>query len=210
MTKDNLDHDARVKAARESFSGRTLTESQFQNAWAISGIVAQEIQKTGSFRDTLTDYAHAFARSERFDALRGEAIVRDVYQGRYGQTMNQTREGLMANEKALNLTDDIQARVLGSANKVLDLIKEGQTQPYYQAHDQAASDLSEGLNITQSRAKDLMADAFEKAHPNSLYETAKETEEAYHKPVREAEIAERKQQQLENRTQSQTVSQTMS
>lgn len=47
------------------------------------------------------DYAHAYARNERFDALRAEKIIRDIYTAIQGRSMNQTREALMAAEKEL-------------------------------------------------------------------------------------------------------------
>ena len=43
------------QAARESFSGRTLTEGQFDDAWALTGMVHGEIHRSGSFREKLTD-----------------------------------------------------------------------------------------------------------------------------------------------------------
>lgn len=210
MSDQSINREDQIKAARTSFSGKTLTESQFQNAWAISGIVHTEIRKTGSFRDTLTDYSHAFARGEKFDALRGETIIRDVYQGRYALTMNQTREALMGREKDLLLDQNTQAHALQYAEKVPELIKEGPTQPFYKAYDQAAILLSRDLNITQSGAKALIKDAYQNAHERDLYEAGKEVEEAYHKPVREAEIAARKQDQLESRGQTQSRARSMS
>lgn len=199
-----------MKAARESFSGKTLTESQFKEAWAISGIIYSEIQKTGSFKEKLTDYAHAYARGEKFDAMRGETNLRDIYQGRYNQTMNQTRKALMEREKNLSLSEDTQSHALKYAEKVPDLIKEGPTQPFYKAYDQAARELATDLNITQSGAKALMKDSYKNTHERELYEAGKQVEQAYHKPVREAEIAARKQEQLEKKEKTQSFSRTMS
>lgn len=195
-----------MKAARESFSGKTLTDSQFKEAWAISGIIREEIQKSGSFREKLTDYAHAFARGEKFDAMRGETILRDIYQGGHNETMNQTREALMEREKTLSLTDETQAQALQSADRIETLIKEGPTQPFYQAYDHAARELASTLLITQNGAKALMRDAYQNAHQRELYEASKEVEEAYHKPVKEAEIAARKQDQLQSRAQTRSMS----
>ena len=89
----NADRQKQINAARESFSGKTLTKSQFREAWAISGILQQEIGKTGSFREKLTGYAHAFARSEKFDALRGETTIRDIYTARRVSSKSQENEG---------------------------------------------------------------------------------------------------------------------
>ncbi|WP_299587651.1 hypothetical protein [uncultured Tateyamaria sp.] len=188
-----------VQAARDSFSGRGLTDAQFREAWAIAGILHNTIHHTGSFREKLTDYAHVLARSEKFDALRGEAAVRDVYQGRYGQTLNATREALQKAQE--ELPETVQQRVLAAAASVTSMIQEGETRPFYQAYDAAAVTLSQELGITQSGAKSLMRDAFQAEHGRDLYEVGKEIEEAYHKPVREAEIAARKVEQLQTRKQ---------
>jgi hypothetical protein len=72
------------KQAQKRLEG--LTESQTSEAFAIAGIIDREIQKSGTFRDKLTDYAHAFARGEKFDALKGETIIRDMYQVRFDRT----------------------------------------------------------------------------------------------------------------------------
>ena len=200
----------RIKAARESFSGKTLTESQFQEAWAISKVIRQEIDKRGSFKDKLTDYSHAFARGEKFDAMRGETIVRDIYKGANGETMKQTLDGLMEREKNILQSPDTQAHALKYAEKVPEIIKEGATQPFYKAYDQAAMGLSKDLKITQDGAKALMRDSYKNATERDLYKTGKEVEEPYHKPVREAEIATRKQEQLEARGQTQSQSRSMS
>jgi hypothetical protein len=194
---------ANVQAARDSFNGRGLTESQFREAWNIAGIVHSEIKTSGSFRDKLTDYAHAFARGERFDALRGEATLRDVYAGRYDQSMNQTREALIANEKALSTA--AKNRALTAAENVAILIQEGPTRPFYQAYDASSVTLAQELNITQNAAKSLMKDAFQTTYGRDLYEHGKEIEEAYHKPVREAEIAAYKAEKLQNQSQSQSM-----
>lgn len=204
MTTTTDDREARTTAARESFSGRTLTESQFNGAWAVSGVLHGEIHRTGSFRDTLVDYAHAYARSKTFDALRGETILRDIYAGRYGETLNQTREGLLAQEEALPET--ARSRALTSAETIGDLIREAPTQPFYQAHDRVAVTLARELGITQTCAKSLMKEAFEATHGRDLYAAGKELEEAYHRPVREAEIAQRKAEKLQQRGRTQTRS----
>lgn len=201
-----------MQAARESFSGKGLTESQFQEAWAISKIIHEEIKQSGSFREKLTDYSHAFARSEKFDAMRAESTIRDVYGGRYAQSMNQTREALKERMESLEKADpELQAKALQAAETIEGLIKEGPTQPFYKAYDQASSKLADELKITQSGAKELMKEAYKNANgpESNLYEASKQIEEAYHKPVREAEIAARKQDQLERGDQSRTQSRSM-
>lgn len=196
--------DDPTQAARETFNGRGLTETQFQKAWAISSILHAEIQARGTFKEALTDYTHVFSRGEKFDAMRGEAILRDIFGGRYGQTMNQVREGLKAAEDALPET--ARERALTCAETIEELIQAAPTQPYYKAHDRAVVSLSTELGITQSSAKTLMSEAFEAKHGKELYAHGKEVEEAYHKPVREAEIASRKAEKLQTRERMQSMS----
>ena len=195
---------ANVQAARDSFNGRGLTEAQFAKAWALSAVLHAEIQERGTFRDALTDVSHAFARGEKFDALRAEGAIRDVFEGRYGQTMNQVRESLQANLDALPET--ARARALAAAESIDGMIRDGQTRPFYQAYDAAAVGLSDELKITRDGAKALMKDVYRQHHDRGLYEHGKELEAAYHKPVREAEIAARKAEKLQTHSRTQSVS----
>ncbi len=204
MSTQSDQHD-RIQAARDSYSGKSLTNSQLQSAWAISSILHSQIQKTGSFREPLTDYAHAFARGERFDALRAESILRDVYTVRYEQSLNQTRESLLEREKTLPET--AQARALPQAQSISARIHDGATQPFYQAYDRAAVALSKELSITQAGAKSLMKEAFTQSPESqgrTLYEVGKDYEDAYHRPAKEAEIAARKAEQLQTRAPERT------
>jgi len=177
-----------------------MTQTQLRQATAIADVIHAEIQHSGSFREALTDYAHAFARNERFDALRAENMIRDVYSAARGQSMNQTREGLLATEEALPAT--AKTRALECAEAIGQLIQAAPTQPFYMAYDRAAVTLSGELGISQSAAKGLMQDTFKERHQKDLYEHGKELEEAYHRPVREAEIAARKAEKLQERAQT--------
>lgn len=170
---DRLDRRAE-QAARESYSGKGLTETQFQQGYAITQILSAEIARTGSFREALTDYAHAFSRSERFDALRGETILRDLYKGRFGESLNETREAYLAREKAL--PRDAEARALAAAERIGKQIESGPDQPFYKAYDRAAVELADSLRITQSAAKTLMKDSFAAKHQADLYAHGKELE----------------------------------
>jgi hypothetical protein len=102
---------AQTANVRESLVGKSLTEAQCDIAMGVAGIIDRHIHKTGSFREPLTDYAHAFARSEKFDAMKGETIIRDVYAAQYGRTMNTTREALReledVNRQLENMLDRI-------------------------------------------------------------------------------------------------------
>ena len=88
--------DEKLTAARNSFSGKSMTAGQLKEALAITEILHEEIHRSGSFIEKLTDYGHAFARNERFDSMRSEKMLRDVYTATQGQTMNHTREALLA------------------------------------------------------------------------------------------------------------------
>ena len=52
-----------LAAARQSFTGKSLSNAQFDTAVALSIVVNRELSRSGKFREVLTDYAHAFARS---------------------------------------------------------------------------------------------------------------------------------------------------
>ncbi|NDW06477.1 hypothetical protein [Jiella pacifica] len=189
------DDDARIAAARESFTGRNLTGSQFDEAQMICGIVKRRIEKTGSFREALTDYAHAFARSERFDAVQAETVIRDMFKALNGQTMNAMREGLKERDAEIERTPSEDIHLM--ARSIPDRIKDGLTMPFYRAYDEAGLELSQKLGITEQTAKALMKETFQEAEGMDLYEYCKRVEEAYHRPVREAERGARKAEAFE-------------
>lgn len=170
-----IDDAERTEKARQSFTGRSLTASQLDEAVALAGIMHREIQKSGSFRDKLTDYAHSFARSERFDALRGEEIVRDVFKASYGETMNEMRERLMDKETAFadNATEK---ESLGYARKIIEQMGSDAELPFYRAYDRSACHMAAQHGITESGAKSFMKDSFAKSEGRELYDVAKEIE----------------------------------
>ena len=175
--------------ARESYSGRGLTDSQFEEAWAIAGVLARGIKKTGSFHEKLTDYAHAFARSEKFDTMKGEVILRDMFKARYEQTPNQMREKLIEREKAPS--QPMKEEALTYARQFEGLIKDGETMPFFRAYDRAAAAFADQSGISETGAKKLMQDAYRDVERRELYETGKAIEEKYHTPKREAERSAR-------------------
>lgn len=146
MSQTNVTDPAREQA-RESFTGRRLTDGQFTEAYNVVGIFDREIQKSGSFVEKLTDYAHAFARSQKFDAVRGEMILRDLYSARFGQSMNQTREALL--EREVEVKERGSGQALNYARSIEGMIKDGPTMPFYQAYDRAAVAMSRSLRITE-------------------------------------------------------------
>ena len=175
----------RAAHARESYSGRGLTDSQFEEAWAITGVLARGIKKTGSFHEKLTDYAHAFARSEKFDAMKSEVVIRDLFKARYEQTPNQMREKLLAQEQ--EPSQAIKEEALTYARQIEPLIKDGDTLPFFRAYDRAGSAFAERTGITETAAKKLMTEAYRDVERRELYETGKALEAKYHTPKREAE-----------------------
>lgn len=167
-------------SVRESYVAKTLTESQLDIAVDVASVINRHIQKTGSFREALTDYAHAFSRSEKFDAMKGEVIIRDVYAAQYGHTMNAAREALLENER--NLPETAREQAVQSARRTLEAIVQGEKEPFYKAYDRESSLLAQTLKITESGAKQLMVENYRAIEGRELYETGKELEERHHKP----------------------------
>ncbi len=182
----------RILNARQSYTGKSLTDAQFDESWAVAGIMEREIRKTGSFREKLTDYAHAFSRSEKFDAMKGETIIRDMFKSRYDQTMNQMRETIQERENTVKQVAPEKA--LEHAKQVPDLIEQGETMPFYRAYDIQARALSEDLGVTETGAKTMMKDAYQSATGRDLYEDGKAAEKTFHEPAREAEREARQEQ----------------
>lgn len=170
--------------ARNSFTGKSLTDSQFDESWALAEIMHRAIRKTASFTEKLTDYSFAFARSERFDQVKAETIIRDQFKARYGETMNQMREGLL--EREATLPKKAQAEALKHARLIEPMIRDGGTMPFYRAYDHVGGALAEKLNITETAAKTLMKSAYQELEGRDLYETGKALEKTYHEPAREA------------------------
>ena len=182
----------RVAQARESFSGRLLTDGQFTEAMAITGILENEIRKSGTFKEKLGDYAHAFARTEKFDVVKAETTLRDLFKTRTGQSMNQMREALMEREQELPENAPDQAKQ--ATRDIRDMIKEGDKMPFYRAYDHQAAALASDLGITNNGAKRLMTETFRSEADGELYDWGKELEDKYYRPQIEAERQERQSQ----------------
>lgn len=171
---------AQKQAVLKSFQGQTMTDAQTDIAINLANIINRHIHKTGSFREPLTDYAHAFARSEKFDAMKGETIIRDVYAAQFGRTMNATREALIEREK--NLPETTPELALQSARQTLEAISTCETEPFYKAYDREGSALARSLSITENAAKALMSESYHAVEGRELYATGQELEEKYHRP----------------------------
>jgi hypothetical protein len=175
----------RVLDARESFSGRLLSNPQFDEAMAITGIIEREILKSGSFKEKLGDYSYAFARTENFDALKAETIIRDLFKARTGRTMNEMREMLVERED--KLTDGQKRAALDYASGVGEMIEKGNKISFHRAFTHQAQALASELGITDVAAKRLMKEEFAAASGNDLYEHGKAVEERFYRPQIEAE-----------------------
>lgn len=169
---------------RNGPTGKSLTNSQYSEAWAITEIMRDSIQKTGRFAEKFGDYSHALSRTEKFGQVKGETIVRELFEERYGQTMNQMREELM--EREAKSPEDAKEFALEEAWRIETMIRDGDTMPFYRAYDHAAHTVSDHLYITESGAKTLMKEAFREAQGSELYDAGKAWEKQYHAPKREA------------------------
>ena len=196
----DLQGQNRLAEARKSYTGKSLTDGQFAESWALAGIMERNIRTSGSFRDKLGDYAHAYARSEKFDAVKGEVIIRDIFKARYGQTMNQMREDLKAREDKIK--DSAKEQAIIHARRIEPLIRDGDTMPFYQAYNQEASQMAKNFGITEAGAKMMMRDAYRDVEGRELYETGKALEEKYHRPKQEFERQSRSVSQDQSRPRS--------
>jgi hypothetical protein len=175
----------RVAEARESFSGRLLTNAQFDEAMALTGIIEREILKNGAFKEKLGDYSYAFARTEQFDAMKAETILRDLFKARTGQSMNQMREDLVKREEKLPAKS--KALALDYANAVGTMIEQGTKINFNRAFAHQAQAMASELMITDAGAKRLMKEEFKAVKDRDLYEWGKEMEDKFYKPQIEAE-----------------------
>lgn len=177
--------DDRLRIARESFSGRLLTDAQFDEAIAVTGIVEREILKSGAFKEKLGDYAYAFARTENFDATKAEIVLRDLFRARTGQSMNQMREALAERED--KLTPEQKALALDYASAVGPMIETGDKISFNRAFAHQAQSLAGELGVTDACAKRLMKEEFKAADGRDLYDWGKDVEERFFRPQIEAE-----------------------
>ena len=187
------------QTARQSYTGQRMTKAEFEDAWAIAGILGREIKKSGSFYEARENYGFAFAKGKKIGPERAQDMLGDIFKARHGQTMNQMREGLIQREKTINPSAEAQA--LHHANKIEGLIRDGDTQPYYKALDQAAGAMADQHGITELSAKRMMKDAYAASEGKELSDIGKELEAAYHTPVAETQKADRRAVAIERRRQ---------
>lgn len=204
---ENQERD-RILQARESFSGRLLTDSQFDEAMAITSIMEREIHKSGAFKQKLGDYAYAYARTEKLDAMKAKEGIRDLFKIRTGQTMNTMREAMMKREAELfsqdgqpsingngretnkarqpQLSDDGKLRAYRAATELGQMIENGDKMSFFRAYSHQAAELAKDFGITESGAKKLMKQQFHEFEGRDLYQWGKDLEEQYYRPQIEA------------------------
>lgn len=187
----------RVAAARDSFSGRLLTDAQFDEAMAVTGIIEREIMTSGAFKEKLGDYAYAFARTEKFDVMKAETIIRDLFNERTGQSMNQMREDLAKREA--KLTKEQKAVAYDYAIAVGEMIETGNKISFNRAFAHQARTLAMEFGITDAGAKRLMKEEFNTAGGQDFYKWGKDAEEQFYRPQIEAEKAAREKEQERSR-----------
>ena len=190
----------RVASARESFSGRLLSDRQFDEAMAITGIIEREIVKSGAFKDKLGDYSYAFARSERFDTAKAETVLRDLFKKRTGQSMNDMRKEFA--ERAEKLTDEQRQGAYQYAVDIGVMVENGDKLSFNRAFAHQAQTLGQELGITDAYAKSLMIEEFRAVETAELFDWGKELDERFYRPQIEAEKAERGAQRSQEKSRS--------
>ena len=179
--------------AREIFSARLLTDAQFEECVAITNIIGREIRKSGTFKEKLGDYSYAFSRSEKFDPMKAETILRDVFKARTGLSMNQLREKLVQGEETIS--DPQRQKAYDHACRIGELMEQGDKLTFNRTLASQAQGLAREFGITDAAARRLMAEEFQAAEQVSLYEWGKELDEKIYRPQIEAERQQRESEQ---------------
>lgn len=178
--------------ARESFSGRILTNHQYGKADLYTDIIKSEIHYSGRFKDPLGDLSYAFARTEKFDVSRAENTLREIFKLKHGQSMNEMRTELMNREDQLQLDETLFKQVVQKTQEIEPMIREGDKITFNRAYTEKAGELAFNLGITNAGARRLMTDAYREQNDGELYDWGKGLEEQYYRPQIEAEAKERK------------------
>ena len=158
-------------------------------------IIEQEIKASGSFKEKLADYAHAFGRTQRFDAAKAETIVRDLFKARMGRTMNDLRSQLV--ERGDKLTEEEYRKAANYADQAGDMVRDGNKMTFHRALAAKAEELANYCGITHADAKRAMREAYEQAEGTDLYEHGKALDEEFYRPQIEAEQKQRSESQSE-------------
>ena len=138
----------RTVDTRQSPTGKKMPDNEYDESKSLVEIMHRGIRKNGKFREKLADYSHAFARGEKFDAMKAEIIIRDQFKEQFGETMDQMR--LTLKERQENLPDTANRDAMEYARMMEPLIRDDETMPFYRAHNYVGGALSEKLNIAET------------------------------------------------------------
>ena len=190
---------ARVTTGRESFSGRLLSDPDFDEAMLITCIMEKEIQKTGQFAEKLNEYSAAYAHTRKnLSVVKSEKIIRDLFKERTGMWMNEMREIFVQREEGL--TETQKRAAFPYASEIGPMIEKGNKISFHRAFSHQAKSCAMELNITDLGAKRLMSEQFEAVKGEKLYDWGKDHETRFYRPQIEAEKQERKEQRSPKKT----------
>lgn len=161
------------EAALQSYSGQRMTSTEFEDAYAISGIIAREIKRSGSLFEARENFAFVFSKGKKISSEQAQDALSDVFKARYGQTMNEMREAVIVQDQKVTAK-----MATPFAAKVGQLIQEGETMPYYKALDQSSAEMAGAHGMTQNHAKALMKEA-----KGDLYDLGKELQPPITSPL---------------------------
>lgn len=179
-----------VQNARDSYSGRLLSDPHFNEAMMITGIVEKEIQATGRFKEVLNEYSAAYAHTKKnLSVVNAEKIIRDLFKERTGFSMNELRETFVHREESLSGQQKQSA--FAYAADVGSMIEHGDKISFHRAYSAQATSLASELNITDLGAKRLMSEQFQAVQGEKLYDWGKAKEQEFYRPQIEAEKAHR-------------------
>lgn len=194
----------RVAEARMSFSARLLTERQFDDVMAITGILERRIEERGNFKDCLNDFSNAIARTERFDAVKADTIIRDLFKLRTGMSLNAMREAFLQKEKEQYdesgaLRAPVREKAYQAALDAGNMVETGNKITFHRAVSFEAAQLATELTVTHAAAKKMMEQSFEEMDGRALREYGEELEEKFYRPQIEALKNERSTAKLQAR-----------
>lgn len=176
----------RIADCRDTFNTRLLTDPQFEEFVSISAIINREIHKSGSFIEKLENFAFTISRSEKgINASKADTIIRDLFKGLFGQSMDQLRKTLQKN--ADDLTEDALANGHTYAVETLNMIEHGDKIAFHRAYAHQAMLMATELSITDFAAKKMMSEQFEVQEGHEFYEVGKQVEDKFYTPQIEAE-----------------------
>ncbi|MFN3171254.1 MAG: hypothetical protein ACE37E_11235 [Hyphomicrobiales bacterium] len=194
----------RIGEARMSFSGLLLTDRQFKDFIALTGIIKGRIEENGSFIEPLNESASFMARSERMGVVKADTTIRNLFQSRYDMTMNTMRDGLLKREKALfdrkvNPAEQERQMAYQAAIEAGGHVQHGTKMTFHRALAHEAARLSHDLGITHVGAKKLMEESFKDFEGGALRAWGKELDEKFYRPQIEAEKRQRESKKSPSR-----------